>query len=248
MKVNYSEYLRVCSEAVKNEVVFSTFKKRPAYTYVLEHVSEALGYAYLEEIKKEFPYLLQHIERFATNDDIGKPKTYYIEELGMKISPTTLRYVKVLGDLMNLFGRLDNMDIIEIGGGYGGQYKIIHDIARPKSYTLVDLSKALGLSKKYLERYNINNTEFKTCMDGFKPRYDLCISNYAFTEVSRADQLIYAEHIIKHSDRGYITCNYLGQRTEEEGLSKDEIFALRDNYKILPEQPLTAVNNLIYTW
>jgi putative sugar O-methyltransferase len=248
MELNYSKYLKVCRDAVEYPVVFSTFKKRPNYTYVLEHVSETLGEEYLNEIKDKSPYLLKYLTKFITNDSIGKPNTYFYKEIGCSISPTTLRYIKVLGDLINLFGQLNDMDIIEIGGGYGGQCKIIYDVSKPRSYTLVDLPDVLALSKKYLSKFDINNVSFKAFSGDFKSSYDLCVSNYAFTEIGREYQFIYAKNIIKPSHKGYITCNFMGKMSIRESYCKDEILALKDNYKILPEIPLTSVNNLIYTW
>lgn len=244
MKVNYSKYIEVCKEAVKNDDVFKRFKAYPQYRRVLEHVSHKQGLEYLDEIKLN---LIQSMPLFSTNDLIGKPRMFYYSAIHKDISPTTLRYIKVLSDLMTIFGKLDGLDIIEVGGGYGGQCKIIHDIAKPKSYTIVDLPDVLRLCKKYLEIHGIKNVIYKDYTDSFDC-YDLFISNYAFTEIDKKYQMIYADNIIKRSDRGYMTCNFLGQRTSEESLSKEEILGLKDNHTVLQEKPLTALNNLIYTW
>jgi len=151
----YENYLKVCQSAVDDEEVFRTLKSHCDYTLVLEHVTSPEGLDYYLTIKKEFPYLLQFMEKFATNDDTGNPRKYFYEEIGIEMSPTTLRYIKVLADLLNLFGRLDGMDIVEIGGGYGGQCKIICDFSEPKSYTLVDRHEVLLLNEKYLKRYGV---------------------------------------------------------------------------------------------
>lgn len=242
--IDYSAYLNVCREAVTNEEVFKDFKRHPDYTPILEHVSFLQGMEYLLEIERGFPYLLNHIKKFVTNDHIGNPRTYHTKEIEINISPTTLRYIKVLADLMNLFGRLDTMNIVEIGVGYGGQCKIINDITEFGSYTLVDLPEVLALANKFLDRQGVKNVILKNPSDDMGA-YDLCISNYAFTEIGRAYQNIYAEKIIKHSSRGYITCNFLGQGGR---MNKDEIFALRPGGRFLPEKPLTAEGNIIYTW
>jgi putative sugar O-methyltransferase len=240
--INYNAYLKVCQQATQDEEVFNNFKRHPDYVPILEHVTYEQGVDYLAEINREFPYLLQHIERFSTNDNIGNPNIYRYEELN--ISPTTLRYIKVLADLMNIFGRLDNINIIEIGGGYGGQCKIIHDICKPKIYTLVDMPEVLSLSKKYLEKHNIKNIVYRNVNDPSETHYDLCISNYAFTEIGRAFQNFYASKIIKNSDMGYITCNFI----TPENLKSEEILALKTNYIVYEERPLTAKGNFIYTW
>jgi hypothetical protein len=247
MNVDYSKYIEVCKGAVRDDAgQFDTFKRHPHYKTVLEHVTYQQGLEYLDIIREKCPELLKFTKAFTENDVIGNPRIFYYKSIRETFSPTTLRYIKVVADLIELFYNLDGMDIIEIGGGYGGQCKIIHDISSPSSYTIVDLPEAMALSKKYLNRFDINNVTFG--INNLEKHYDLCISNYAFTEIDRKYQIMYAENIIKKSDKGYITCNFLGQRTKEESLSKDEILALRENYKVFPEMPMTAVNNLIYTW
>jgi len=258
----YDPYLKICQEAVDDDSVFKDFKSRAGYKAVLEHVNHDEGLGYIAEITKEFPYLWNFIDKFSTNDNIGDPyrcsykasvsneDEFYpsVKEIKMVISPTTLRYIKVLADLMNLFGRLDAMNIVEIGGGYGGQCKIISDVAEVASYTLIDRCEALALSEKYLKRNNVSNVILRQPDDASQIHYDLCISNYAFAEIQREYQNFYAENIIKNSDRGYMTCNIFGYGAVSEPMTKEEIIALKPDYEILPEIPLTAVNNIIYTW
>ncbi|MBU1173606.1 MAG: putative sugar O-methyltransferase [Proteobacteria bacterium] len=181
------------------------------------------------------------MNKFAKNDAVGNPNVFYFEELKMDMSPTTLRYIKVLADLLNLFGSLDDMDIIEIGVGYGGQCRIINDIYRPRSYTLVDFKEVLLLSEKYLKEKNII---IRFPEDTTEVHYDLCISNYAFSEMGHDYQIFYADKIIRNSDRGYITCNFI----VPENYTKEEIIALKQNYTIYEERPLTYEGNFIYTW
>lgn len=240
--IEYNSFEQFCYEAAENEEVFKTFKRHPDFIPILEHVTFEQGLGYIEEIKKG--NLLNHIKDFVTNDLIGKPRTYFYPELEIEISPTTLRYIKVLADLINLFGNLDILNIIEIGCGYGGQCKIINDIAKPRSYTIVDLPGVLRLSKKYLRLQDIENVISRYIDNDDKIHYDLCISNYAFSEISRNYQDFYAEIIIKNSDMGYITCNFIAP----ENLTREEIFALKSNHTVYPEKPLTGDGNLIYTW
>lgn len=239
--IDYSAYLRICKEASENEETFKNFKRHPDYIPILEHVNYQQGLGYIEEIKRTAPDFLKHILlKFAENDKIGNPNIFYFKELGISISPTTLRYIKVLADLVSLFGSLDKMNIIEIGGGYGGQCKIINSIYNLASYTLVDLPEVLSLNRKYLN----DNVILRNTDDPLEVHYDLCISNYAFTETERKYQIFYADKIIKNSDRGYITCNFIAN----DNFTRDEIFALKSNYTIYPEKPLTGDGNLIYIW
>jgi len=245
MNINYDKYLKVCQDAALDDKVFATFKSHQDYTAILEHVTKQYGEEYWHEILNIEPALEEEMNEFMGNDVIGNPAKHSIG--GYSVSPTTLRYVKVLADLRSLFGSLDELDIIEIGGGYGGQCKIIYDLYKPKSYTIVDLPEVLALSKKYLSKHNIDvitRVPHDTC----DKHYDLFISNYAFTEIDREYQQFYADHIIKYCDKGYMTCNYVGLRNREESFVEEEIFGLKPNFLVLPEIPLTAPNNLIYTW
>jgi len=245
---NILNYLKVCQEAVRNEEVYANFKNDFSYTKILEHVWFELGQEYLDIIKRDFPYLLNHIKRFATNDNIGNPVIYYYEDIDLTISPTTIRYVKVLADLMNHFGRLDDMDIIEVGGGYGGQCKIIYDIARPKSYTIVDLPEVLPLVEKYLKEFNIE-VILKQPKDVFENQYTLFISNYSFTEVKREGQNYYKRNIIDKSLHGYMTCNFIQAPNFKNGsMSKKEILNLVVGAVSYPECPSTYPGNIIYVW
>ena len=243
--MNYKKYLNVCRESVINEDMFNKFKQHPDYRSILEHVSYEQGLLYLDEINKDNPELLRILPKFVQNDSIGNPLVYYYSQLDCVISPTTLRYIKVLSDLRKTFGDLQGMNIVEIGVGYGGQCKIISDLFKFKSYTLIDLPDPCELAKKCLNKYKVSNVNI---WNGELNYYDLCISNYAFTEISRNYQEIYKQQFIDRSDRGYITCNFLDQRSSKIALTKKEIFSMKDDFTVLPEQPLTAAHNMIYLW
>jgi putative sugar O-methyltransferase len=248
METDYSRYETVCRQAVANDEVFKTFKSNPDYTYMLEHVTYEQGLGYISEIQKTAPQLIHHIECFATNDSLGTPNTFWYSELNMEISPTTLRYVKVLADLINTFGYLTSLDIVEIGVGYGGQCKIINDYFVVNSYTLIDLPDVLALAKKYLNCYEIQNTVYLTQNDVSEARHDLCLSNYAFTEISGVNQRFYANTVIHNSRRGYITCNHLGQRVKDGGMAVHEIQNLSECGFFIDEVPKTGEHNAIYIW
>ena len=248
MNINYYKYEQICKRATEDDEVFKVFKNHPDFTYMLEHVTHQQGLEYIEEIKKLHPKLLKHIECFATNDSLGSPQTYWYSELNMNVSPTTLRYIKVLADLMVCFGDLSGLDIVEIGVGYGGQCKIINDYFVPKSYTLIDVDDVLALANRYLICHGIENIRLRGHRDASEARYDLCLSNYAFTEISRQNQDFYAWKIVKNSQKGYMTCNFLDQRSQDGGMSRDEIFNLKENGFFVPEEPLTSPHNAIYLW
>ncbi len=196
-----NRYRAACERAVTDEG-FKNFKRDPDYNEILEHLSEMDGWQYfaLMRFAEGQPALL---ERFRANDAVGEPRTYCYGPLG-HFSPTTLRYVYVLGDLIKRFGSLDGLDIIEIGGGYGGQAKIIHALFKPKSYTMIDLPAALALQQKYLAGLPI---DFDS-IGALTKHSDLVISNYAFSECARPVQRMYAACVLTRAKCGYLTCNF----------------------------------------
>lgn len=90
------------------------------------------------------------------------------------------------------------MRIVEIGVGYGGQCKIISDLYEFESYTLVDLPSCLPLAKKYLDHFEVRNIICSTLDElDKKNQYDLVISNYAFSEITRGLQDDYIDKVTR---------------------------------------------------
>lgn len=200
------EYINICKMSVNDDSIFNKFKSLRGYRRILEHCNEELGMKYYIEIKENNPNLLEHINKFTTNDLIGTPFLCYYDF--KTCSATTLRYMYVLSDLILKFNSLDSIDIVEIGGGYGGQCKIIKDLFSPRKYVLADIPEALELQKKYLSKFDIDNIIFAD-EEYIKNigNVDLIISNYALSELNEAGQNFFYDNIIKKSKMGYITSN-----------------------------------------
>jgi hypothetical protein len=95
-------YSIAVQETLTNKKKFNNFKSNIFYQDILEHVNYPQGLEYLNIIKRD-SNLLKDINKFLINDQIGNPKKYYYEELKTKISPTTLRYIKVASDIKKIF-------------------------------------------------------------------------------------------------------------------------------------------------
>jgi putative sugar O-methyltransferase len=163
------------------------------------------------------------------------------------ISPTTLRYLKVADDLEKLFGSLEQVDVIEIGVGYGGQCRILDALFAIKSYTLVDLKPALDLAAEFLSHFPLRTSVRFLTMNELGPRsYDLAISNYAFTELAGEVQEIYFAKVLEGTSRGYVTFNAIVP-DEYRSLDRNEL-CQRLGATVLPEYPLTHPNNCIIVW
>jgi len=231
-----NSYNNVIELILKDDNSFQNFKQLPDYNIVLEHVSNSLGQDYLNVIKRDNPFLLGSVNEFKVNDIYGNPMTFKYDEIDM-ISPSTLRYIKVLSDLIKMKIDLTDKNIIEIGGGYGGQCLILSKYFKFKSYTIVDLNGPLRLSEKYLNLHEIKNVLFKEMNDlDNASTYDFMVSNYAFSECNKEVQNIYYDKIIKNSTAGYMTSN------------KNDIFVPIERFNIVDEDPISGLNNVILTW
>ena len=134
----------------------------------------------------------------------------------MTCSPSNLRYLLhsllFLEDMKKY--KLNNIDIIEIGGGYGGLSFFIHNIAplyeiNINSYIIFDLLEASLLQEKYLNALNIKNVHFNQLdnVDNLKNNSFL-ISTYAFSEIPMSIQKDYSEKILNpYTNFGFIAWN-----------------------------------------
>jgi len=239
-------YVRVCELAVVDLVIFSKFRRCLEYRLILEHVTVRFGKKYLKVALKN-SMALEYFKKIKLQNDIGNPVTFHFKTIG-RTSPTTIRYLKVLCQLLELFGPLDDIRISEIGVGFGGQAHAISVNQSLKSYTLYDLPPVLKLTNKFLEK--LTDTAKFIFVDGRDPeptKSDLLISNYAFSELTREVQTMYLDKVISNAEMGYITWNELSYK-ELDGYSVNEILSLIPDSRIIPEDPLTYPNNVIIVW
>jgi putative sugar O-methyltransferase len=245
-------YVAFVEQAVADHVVFSQFKQSPVYQQILEHTSEVQARQYLEIIAEQTPEFQSLWDKFAVNDLVGGANVVRFSDQ-CKLSPSTLRYVKVASDLTSLFGDgLQGAHVAEIGVGYGGQRLILDQLFRFQSYDMFDLPAVLGLVSKYLESHLLQSsyrTRTLNTHDGAKP-YDLVISNYAFSELPTVVQRVYVEKVLRHAARGYLTMNSGTPKSlyAEERMSLDEIQSSIPNTRVLEELPLSYPGNYLLVW
>ena len=244
------KYVKFVKKAVNNEKYFSQFKRHPDYRKILEHVSVFQGEEYLKIVCSRpdeiFDLALKSV--FIT-DAIGNPYKYYYNEIEIPLSPTTLRYLKVASDLYYLFG--DQLfEIAEIGCGYGGQCLVNDSILNYKHTTLFDLPVVGDLIDKYLNQMLMNGAYNLTTLNKELPKkYDLVISNYAFSELPRLVQIKYIDKVLTKSIRGYLTMNSgKGCRRSRGKLRLDELRKLLPPFDTIEENPQTGPDNYIIIW
>lgn len=243
------EYRSFCERAATDDAVFFTFRRAPIYVDTLEHVTRDQGAAYVAAILRDNPDLLTDSpDRYHGNDTLGSPQ---LHEYGITgpVSPVTLRYLKVVSDLRRLFGDLSGSHIVEIGAGYGGQCRLITQYWPEATYTLVDIPPALALARRYLTALGTDaRIKFEAPDEVRARRYDLCISNYAFSELARPVQQAYADAVVSHSERGYMTCNFISKAHKIDSMGRSELLALHVGTRWVEEEPLTHPENAILVW
>ena len=241
-------YSIAVQEAFTNKKKFNNFKSNIFYQDILEHVNYPQGLEYLNIIKRD-SNLLNNIDKFLINDQIGNPKKYYYEELKTKISPTTLRYIKVASDIKKIF-KDEITNIVEIGCGYGGQYLILDQVMKINHYILIDLHDVNKLIEKYLEHHLLNSSYKTKTINQLQSnkQFDLVISNYAFSELPPQTQISYIKKILLNSKNGYLTMNSGKENGFKNHLSLEEIRNFIKNITILEEEPNTGEGNYIIIW
>jgi len=115
----------------------------------------------------------------------------------MNMFNTSQNYRAHMDRIGGYFGPLDGMRICEIGGGYGGQCKMICERYKPGCYHIIDLPEVCELQRRYCD------AECYTEPTG--QEYDLVISNYALSEI--IDNKPYIDGVLRKSKHGYIACN-----------------------------------------
>lgn len=205
----YKNYENVCYKAVESEYIFNNFKNNKYYIEMLEHVSYDHGVKFYDLIK-EYDLSESIWGLFSSNDKYGNPRKYEYDNL--LISPTTLRYI-YWGLKINENIDLTNKSIVEIGGGYGGQMKILKDLQIYfnryfKDYTIIDIPGASRLQQKYLSKLEITeNVNFTNYFDLVESNFDVCISNYGFSEFDRDIQDVYVNKVLKNCKEYYMVYN-----------------------------------------
>ena len=240
-------YRSVCHRFLRDENAFAQFRSYSNdYNRVLEHVSHAKGQEYLNLALVACPDIVNNLHKISINDVVGKPIMYDYPGTRGQFSATTLRYTKVMADIYEMMGGYDTGDeIIEIGGGYGGQCRIIDTFMKPKRYTIIDLPVVLKLQEKYLNyfyprvkmRFIAPDRVRKLKGEGF----DLVISNFSFDELLLKYQKIYFNEILKKSRHGYISGRF--DRDGHMGLEMFEDWANIREY--IPD---TGFNCHTITW
>ncbi len=199
-----SSYTKLCHELIQ-DARFEHFKRDPLFTLFAENVSQQEGAEELQAIKTRFPAMLKDLRLCARNDRIGDPRRFVYGDYG-SFSPATLRYARIAAELKQKFGALDNLRLLEIGGGYGGLCTVLSNLFALKSYTIVDLPESLELCAHYLRAQKIEGVSLVALPNVPKSDFDLVVSYLFFSECDRTIQNAYIDQILSHASAGFLIC------------------------------------------
>jgi putative sugar O-methyltransferase len=246
-----SFYVSSVDEINSNPEKFDRFRRIYNYREILEHVTYRLGIEYLKKMKVQNPNLYLNFPKTHPNDLVGQPRKYEFFQ-GADISPTTIRYLSVASEIQSIFGSNLSGNVVEIGGGYGGQCSIFQDFFKPREYAIYDLPNVQRLIEKYLTKIGQSqNVVFPEYGQSSKKSINFAISNYAFSELPRQVQIWYLENVLKYSEAGYMIMNsgrtdFTGRNTGK--LTIQEIQAALPGSKLIEEIPKTNPDNYVLIW
>ena len=190
---------------------YSNFRK-------IDSLCSQVSGANYNRAKGELDYILENspsiiidnLDKILECDSFGSPTAHRFSNgsLTIKCSDSILPPLYDLTKLAENFGSLpSNLNILEIGCGFGIETKIFHDLVGYKSYTHVDLPDMLKLQSVYLSHFNIPNVKYinpSEDMKSVKGEYDLFLSNFAFTEISKDIQKFYFDSLITKCRMGIV--------------------------------------------
>ena len=215
---DYGPYERYVNYILSKDDLTS-FKSHPDYTYMLEHVSFEQGKLYKAYVDQDTKSSPEDIRQFClVNDSIGSPTRMRFED-DLVCSPTSLRYIWHAYIILTYFKRLagdEPIDIVELGGGYGGLCLAIHTFAphlgvNVRSYTIIDLDAPNRLQEKYLAEFSMTFPVSCVRADTYgapvSGTANYFISNYCFSEIDHFHQTQYIQTLFPKVIHGFIAWN-----------------------------------------
>lgn len=223
--VDYSTFANFVRRTVASSDL-SSFKSHPDFTYMLEHVTREYGQEYLNCIRRNTAIRTQQIVDFcALNDSVGGPQmeTYDLGDgATLHCSPTSLRYLYHAHLILTHYETLNlpNINLVEIGGGYGGlclaiQFLRLNYRVALESYTIVDLKDVGELQSAYLAHFPEHTMVPVQFVDASTygrdiEKSNMCLAScYSFSEIGYTHQSLYILHLFPRIKHGFIAWNHI---------------------------------------
>ena len=198
------------ANVIKDPVLFKKFRTlQSLHESVSGNNWNNRAMTYMKYMSENNPRLiLDNLEKIQDSDRIGSPILFNFSIGGQNVtlSDSAVHPLYLITKVQERFGPLPNdMNIIEIGCGFGINTKIFHDIIGYKNYHHIDVPEMLELQRQYLEASDVNDIVYVnpyTDLDNIFPHYNFFISDFAYTEFSPELKHLYFESVIKRCDRG----------------------------------------------
>jgi hypothetical protein len=195
------------------------FKYSKIFQEILEHVNYEQGIEYLKLIKEKTNITNEQIFAFCEiNDKIGGGDKLDFKLI--KTSPSNFRYIfhsyLILNHIKNL--GINNIDIVEIGGGYGGLCLAMNFFSNMfniviNKYNIIDLPPVKNLQQAYLSQHKLNfSLQTHNAFEygsNVEEKNVFLISNYSFSEISDENQKNYIKTLFPKVKHGFFTWNFI---------------------------------------
>jgi hypothetical protein len=218
------------------------WKRDPDVHDMLEHMRKDYAVVYLESIRKVLTD--DQITAIAARNDLyGGARVENIT--GVNSSPSSIRYIAHSIEICQHIQHkgLNNVSIVELGGGYGGLAVILAEVSRIlgvgiQKYIIYDLPGVVRLQQYYLSQFTLpypvvwkDASRFGADLE-FEPGLFL-VSNYCLSEISNTFRQLYLGNLLPKIAGGYFAWNW----GSKEGLPA--------HADIQPEIPDTGKGNTI---
>ncbi len=256
----YTNYLAAVREALEQQPTEWTFKSDPRYREILEHTPVEFAEQMLLWSIRAMPELdLEHVRSLCRlNDSLGQPVQHIIPELGF-CSTSNMKYlchaIKVWQHIDSL--GLDAVDIVEIGGGYGGLALYIEGL-RPyfkteyESYVCFDLPEVGALQNRYAEALDLPLVAIDQASINLPMVSDTryAISIYAFSEFDQPTRDWYAARVLKQCGHGLIIWNFPEALQDRDGraFGGPPYQFVEWPLTVVPDEPRLYEGHLMVTW
>tara|TARA_A100001037_G_scaffold235101_1_gene213926 strand:- start:6 stop:830 length:825 start_codon:yes stop_codon:yes gene_type:complete len=229
-----NKYIQLCKQALEDDFTFNNIKSHPNYSMVEKaNITYKLcGEWLLNVYFNNYPNMLHFLEYGIDNDKYCNPTKFdysYLLQNRVKLSTYNMSFccISYVVKALNIITHMKNIDInkyniVEIGGGYGGQAYILFKISKDlnidiESYSIFDIKYPSMLQQKYINLVKLNeicniNTYYDLNIDkNISDKFNFVISNYALSEISTKIQDVYFKKILYNVKHGFILWNFLNR-------------------------------------
>ena len=193
----------------------TTWKSHPDVTYMLEHEWELAASMNIDYVRQFLTD--EQIQTIATKNDLyGGASVRTINKI--TTSPSSIRYVRHAYDTIDHIRskNLNDVSIIEVGGGYGGLATAMFQIAdilniRIKKYIIYDLPGVIKLQQYYLTEHGLNTSLCGSDCDASET--NVLVSCYCMSEIPDAYRIQYLINFLPKIKAAYFRWNW-GSKAE----------------------------------